>query len=76
MIKQTETGSSIRSGISACFKKTFPRQTRHNIRSNVTIRSRGITPVRNLNELNSFFSRKTDRKRKKEDWGTQDAMQS
>jgi len=40
----------MRSGISACLRKTLPRQTRHNIRSNATIRSRGTTPVINLNQ--------------------------
>jgi hypothetical protein len=56
--KQTVIGSSINSGISACFKKTFPRQTLHNIRSNATIRSRGTTPVINLFKKNILTKNK------------------
>ena len=57
--RRTVDGSSINSVISACFKKTFPRQTRHNIRSKATIRSRGITPVIKLNDENNVQKMKT-----------------
>ena len=44
----TVTGSSRGVSISACFRNTLPRQTRHNILSNAGILSRSITPATNL----------------------------
>lgn len=44
----TVTGSSSGFSISAWRRKTFPRHTRHSIRSNVGMRSRLITPATNL----------------------------
>lgn len=44
----TVTGSSRGFSISAWRRKTFPRHTRHSMRSNVGIRSRLITPATNL----------------------------
>lgn len=44
----TVDGSSNGVSISACLKNTFPRQARHNIRSNAGILSRSMTPATNL----------------------------
>lgn len=51
----TVDGSSKGVSISACLKKTFPRQARHNIRSNAGILSRSITPATNLHIKNKIF---------------------
>ena len=43
------TGSSRGVSISACLRKTLPRQARHSIRSKAGMRSLRITPATNLN---------------------------